>query len=114
MATIAEDATFTQIVRFEIDPTRQDALIQAIVAEAERWIRHRPGFVSSTFHASLDGRHMVNYAQWATEADFRGFTQDPECERLSAAIRAIGPDGPHAIACRVARSIGAPSKGETA
>ena len=114
MATIAENLAFTQIVPFEVDPTKQNALIKAIVAEVERWMQHRPGFVSSTFHASLDGRHVVNYAQWATEADFRGFIQDPNGERLNAAIRAIGPDGPHGIACRVVCSIDAPTKGTTA
>jgi len=70
MPTIAEDDTFTQVVQFEVAPERQQSLIAAIVGEVERWVRHRPGFVSSTFHASLDGRHVLNYAQWRTEADF--------------------------------------------
>ncbi|WP_158810859.1 antibiotic biosynthesis monooxygenase [Beijerinckia sp. L45] len=83
MARIAEDATFTQIVRFDVEPKTQDDLIAAIVAEVERWVRHRPGFISSTFHASLDGRHVLNYAQWADEASFKGFTQDPEGERVN-------------------------------
>ena len=52
-----EGDTFTQVVQFEVEPDKQAALIAAIVAEVERWVRHRPGFVSSTFHASLDGRH---------------------------------------------------------
>lgn len=103
---IAKDDTFTQVVQFEVDPAKQDALIAAIVSEVERWVRHRPGFVSSTFHASLDGRHMLNYAQWSSEADFRAFTEDPEGERLGAAIRAVGPtDGPKAVQYRVVRSI---------
>ncbi len=76
------------------------------MAEVERWVRHRPGFVSSTFHASYDGHHVLNYAQWRTKADFHGFTTDPEGERLTSAIRAVGPSsGPHAIACRVVRTI---------
>ena len=109
MTTIAEDDTFTQVVQFEVTPEKQQALIAAIVAEVERWVRHRPGFVSSTFHASLDGQHFLNYAQWRTEADFHAFTTDPEGERLGAAIRAVGPrGGPHAIACRVVRSISPP------
>ena len=111
MPVIAEDDTFTQVVQFEVAPDRQDRLIAAIAAEAERWIRHRPGFVSSTFHASLDGRHVLNYAQWRSEADFRAFTADPEGDRLGAAIRAVGPaGGPHAVAYRVARSIVPPKE----
>ena len=106
MATISENSTFTQIVRFDVEPDSQLALISAIVKEVEPWVCRRPGFLSSTFHASLDGRHVVNYAQWKDEASFRGFAQDPEGQRLQAAIRSVGPSlKPHAIACRVVRSI---------
>jgi len=109
MPTIAEDDTFTQVVQFEVAPAKQQALIAAIVAEVERWVRHRPGFVSSTFHASLDGKHVLNYAQWRTEADFHAFAADPEGERLGAAVRGVGPNaGPQAIAYRVVRSISPP------
>jgi len=106
MPTIAEDGTFTQVVQFEVESDKQETLIAAIVAEVERWVQRRPGFVSSTFHASLDGRHVLNYAQWRSEADFRAFTEDPEGERLGAAIRAVGPtSGPEAVHYRVVRSI---------
>ena len=106
MPVIQEDDTFTQVVQFEVEPDKQAALISAIVAEVERWVRHRPGFVSSTFHASLDGRHVLNYAQWRTEAAFHAFTADPEGERLGAAIRAVGPSGgPNAVAYRVIRAV---------
>ena len=107
MARIAEDATFTQVVRFDVDPEKQGRLIAAIVVEVERWVCRRPGFISSTFHASLDGRHVLNYAQWTDEASFRGFADDPEGKKLSAAIHAVDTAlKPHAIACRVVRSIG--------
>ena len=109
MPRIAEDNTFIQVVRFVVEPAKQQAQIAAIVSEVERWVRHRPGFVSSTFHASLDGRHVLSYAQWGSEADFRAFTQDPEGERLGAAIRSVGPlAGPEAEQYCVARSIEAP------
>ncbi len=108
MARIAEDDTFTQIVHFTVEPDRQAALIEAITAEVERWVRRRPGFIASSFHASLDGRHVLNYAQWRTEADFEAFTRDPEGERLSAAVRAARPlAGPEAIRYRVARVVDA-------
>lgn len=112
MPEIVEDDSFTQVVQFEVDPGQQDLLIQTVVAEVERWVRHRPGFLSSTFHASLDGHHVLNYAQWRTKTDFDGFTKDPEGERLSAAIHAVGPrDGPHAVAYRVVRAIDLPKGG---
>lgn len=110
MAEISEDNTFTQVVRFDVDPEKQSALIATIVEEVERWVCRRPGFISSTFHASLDGRHVLNYAQWVDEAAFKAFGKDPEGERLREAIRAVDPSlKPHAIHCRVVRSIEPPA-----
>jgi hypothetical protein len=74
MASIQEDDTSTQIVRFDVGPHKQHALIGAIVAEVERWVCRSPGFISSTFHASHDGRHVINYAQCEDEASFNRFT----------------------------------------
>jgi hypothetical protein len=106
MARIIEDNIFTQVVQFLVEPDRQAALIAAITTEVERCVRHRPGFVASSFHASLDGRHVLNYAQRCTKADFEAFTRDPEGERLGAAVRAAKPlAGPEAVRYRVARVI---------
>ena len=111
--SVEGDGAFTQVVQFEVEPEKQGALIAAIAAEVERWVSRRPGFMSATLHASSDGRRVVNYARWRTEADFAAFTRDPEGERLSAAIRAVGPSsGPAAVGCRVVRSIRAPGGGD--
>lgn len=107
MAQIQENDTFTQVVCFEVSADKQLVLIEAIAAEVERWVRYRPGFVSSTFHASLDGKQVLNYAQWESEGDFEGFTQDPETARLRKAITDVDPSlNPHSIQCRVVISIG--------
>lgn len=109
MASIIEGDTFTQVVHFAVEPERQAELIEVITAEVERWVRHCPGFVSSSFHASLDGRHVLNYAQWRTEADLVAFTKHPEGERLSAAVRAAKPlAGPEAVKYHATRVINAP------
>ena len=109
MAQIAENDTFTQLVLFEVDSEKQDALVNAAVAEVERWVSKRPGFISATFHASFDGKHVMNYAQWADEAAFNGFMQDPENETLQAALGSVDPLKPQAVQFRVIRSI-APSE----
>ena len=106
MAKIEENDIFTQVVRFDVTADKQLVLIEAIAAEVERWVRYRPGFVSSTFHASLDGKAVLNYAQWESEDDFEGFTQDPETARLRKAVTDVDPSlNPYAIQCRVVRSI---------
>jgi len=108
MAGITEGDTFTQVVQFTVEPGRQAALVEAIAAEIERWVRHCPGFVSSSLHASLDGHHVLNYAQWRSEADFKAFTNHPEGERLGAAVRAAKPlKGPEAVKYYAVRVINA-------
>ena len=106
MPSIAEDDVVTQVITFDVVAEKQDDLVAALVTQAERWIRFCPGFISSTFHASLDGCHVLNYAQWRTEADLEAFARDPRSAHLSAAVKATGPhSGPHATRYRVARAI---------
>ncbi len=51
MPTISENGNlFTEIVVFTVKPEQQQELVDAIISEVERWVRHRPGFVSSNFH----------------------------------------------------------------
>ena len=40
-------------------------------------MRHADGFVSANIHRSLDGRRVVNYAQWTSVAAFRAMQDDP-------------------------------------
>ncbi len=96
MPTISENSNFfIEVVVFTVEPELQQELVDAIVGEVERWVQHRPGFVSSNFHLSLDGTRVVNYAQWTTKEAWEGFTQDPESAVLSGKIKRIGvkPDG---------------------
>jgi len=106
MALIAEDETYTQVVRFDVTPDKQMALIGAIVGEVERWVQLRPGFISSTLHASHDGSHVINYAQWTNEAAFKGFLEDRENRKLQEAIHEVDASlKPNAVHCRVVRAI---------
>ena len=89
MPTIEVDDTFTKVVQFEVDPSRQEALIAAIAGEVERWVRHRPGFLSSTLHASLDGHHVLNYAQWRSIEDFEAMMKNPAAAPHMEAIAAF-------------------------
>lgn len=80
---------------FTVKPEQQHELVDTIVSEVERWVRHRSGFVSSNFHLSQDGTRVVNYAQWTTQEAWQAFTQDPESAVLSDKIKRVGvkPDG---------------------
>jgi len=107
MITISEDADlFTQIIVFHVQPTRARSLADGIVSEVERWVSTLPGFVSSTFHVSLDGTRVVNYAQWLSEAAFRAFAEDPRGEAIGRVIEGhdlVAPPDIHAF--RVYRAV---------
>lgn len=96
MPMISEDSNvFTEIVMFTVEPEQQQKLVDAIVSEVERWVRHRSGFLSANYHLSLDGTRVVNYAQWTTQEAWQAFNQDPEIAVLAEKIRRVGvkPDG---------------------
>lgn len=107
MITISEhDAVFTQVVRFDVEQNEQGPLISALVAEVELWVSRLPGFISSTFHASIDGKHVINYAQWQTKGAFDQFLADPRGKDLGNAVKRVNPSlKPHPIQCRVVRSL---------
>ena len=106
MPTSADDKALIQVITFDVAAGRQDDLITVLVEQVERWVRFCPGFISSTFHASLDGRHVLNYACWRDEASLDGFTRDRRSDDLSAAVKAIGPEsGPHATRYTVAYAV---------
>jgi heme-degrading monooxygenase HmoA len=67
MPTINENGLFTVLIEFEVDPGQQQALIDAIADQVERHFKGCSGFVSTSFHASDDGRRVVNYAKWLSK-----------------------------------------------
>ncbi len=54
---------------FTVDPSRSEELVKALADATEQSLRQLPGFVSANLHVSDDGKHVANYAQWATQAD---------------------------------------------
>jgi hypothetical protein len=70
----------TLINTFTVRPEQQQELVDNLVRATEDVIRHRPGFVAANIHASLDGEHVANYAQWRTVEDMRAMLADPACQ----------------------------------
>jgi quinol monooxygenase YgiN len=76
----------TLINTFTVRPEQQQELVDILVRATEDVIRHRPGFVAANIHASHDGEHVANYAQWRSVEDFRAMLADPACqEHMKAA-----------------------------
>ena len=75
--TTIRDGVLVLINTFEVEPADQQALIDLLSEATETVMKARPGFISASFHRSLDGKQVVNYAQWAEKADFDAMMQDP-------------------------------------
>lgn len=74
--TITDDAELQPVfVVFDVEPEDQAALIDAIRTLHDEVLLGEPGFVSTSLHASLDGRRLINYGQWASQADYERFLQ---------------------------------------
>ncbi|GAC1449844.1 MAG: hypothetical protein NVS2B14_20280 [Chamaesiphon sp.] len=109
MPTISETSNiFTEIIVFTLEKEQQQNLIDAIVSEVDRWVRHCPGFISATFHKSLDGTKVVNYAQWRSQADWQAFTEDPQVAIIREKINQIGVKERNAQSYQVQQIIEAP------
>ncbi|MCC5621375.1 antibiotic biosynthesis monooxygenase [Nostoc sp. CHAB 5715] len=63
------------------------------------------GFISASYHKSLDGTKVVNYAQWKSQADWQAFTQDPQGAALGEKIKQVGIKASEASSYQVQRVI---------
>ncbi|WP_407176735.1 antibiotic biosynthesis monooxygenase family protein [Bradyrhizobium sp. STM 3562] len=85
----------TLINIYEVDPERQAELARLLSEVTEAAIRNRPGFISVSVHSSFDGKHVVNYAQWASKADFENFMKAPgtqdQLKRFAALAKSVSP-----------------------
>lgn len=89
---------------FDVEPDRQQELIDVLTRGAEKVIRHRPGFISLTLLASQDGQRVTNLARWANADDARATQSDPQAADYAARAAAIAAAAPGLY--RVAAEIG--------
>ena len=70
----------TFINTFTVEPDKAEALLEALQAATAELFRHQPGFISVSLHVSLDGRRVVNYAQWRSKQDYEAMSKTPEIQ----------------------------------
>jgi quinol monooxygenase YgiN len=81
MAVIGTDRDLIELVNtFTVQPHDQERLLEILREATEDVMRHFPGFVSANVHASLDGTKVCNYAQWASEEQFRKAIAHPDSQ----------------------------------
>ncbi|QGM97463.1 antibiotic biosynthesis monooxygenase [Methylocystis parvus] len=96
----AEAACLTLINVYEVEPEKQADLVRRLSEATDTVIRRQPGFVSVSIHSSMDGKRVVNYAQWASKEDFESFMKKPETQeqlkQFAALAKTISP-----VLCKV-------------
>lgn len=95
MAVIEAGADLVSLVNvFTVQPRDQQRLVDLLVKATEETMRHEPGYVSANIHKSLDGTHVVNYAQWRSRGDFERMLQNPDVVPHMRAARDIATNEP--------------------
>jgi len=93
--TIERGAPVVTLINvFTVDPTKQEALVRVLDEATEKVIKDMPGFVSANIHRSLDGHHVVNYAQWESREAMDAMLAHQACQqhlRDAAALAGFEP-----------------------
>jgi len=104
MATIEKERKIMTLVNvFTVSPEKQAELAELLINSTEETMRYLPGFISASIHRSLDGKKVVNYAQWRSEADFAAMRNNPQAQPHMKAAAALATFEP--IVCEVVDSI---------
>lgn len=79
MTTIEINRNIATLINvFTVEPKQQQELVNMLTETSEYVMHKLPGFISANVHKSLDGTKVVNYAQWASRADFEAMLSNPD------------------------------------
>ena len=71
MPTISPDRKDTMaILVFQVEPAKQEALVDAGKNNSQKVMEKKPGFISGSIHKSFDGNSVVNYSQWENRKSY--------------------------------------------
>jgi quinol monooxygenase YgiN len=79
---------------FTVTPEQQHELVRLLTAFVEEVVRGMPGFISANLHRSVDGKRVVNYAQWESAEALRAMLAHPDSRSHLQRISAIGDSDP--------------------
>jgi len=72
----ANGSVYTVMVHIAVEPENQQELLRLCTTTAPVFAE-QPGFVSSCIHRSHDGRSVINYLQWRSQADHEACMANP-------------------------------------
>jgi len=79
----------TLINVFSVEPGGQEKLIEILKEGTEKLFSRQPGFISTSFHKSHDGRRVVNYGQWRSTKDIEAYRTKPEVGEYFKRVREL-------------------------
>jgi quinol monooxygenase YgiN len=90
-----DDELVTLIGVFDVEPSKQEQLVELLTEGTDRVMQHRPGFVSVNILASNDGTRVVNYAQWRDYDSVRATMDDPDVQGYARRASELAQATPH-------------------
>lgn len=79
MSTINKDRDILTLINvFHVKPENQEELLDLLIEATENTMQHIEGGISANFHKSLDGKRVVNYAQWENPEHWEAMMENPE------------------------------------
>jgi quinol monooxygenase YgiN len=87
--TVTDDDQVTLVNVFTVEPGQQIELVDALDRATSTLFATVPGFISANLHTSLDGTRVINYAQWASEQQYKEALQRADIREHLAESSAI-------------------------
>ena len=80
---------------FTVDPSDQDALVEAWRDDA-LFVKRQPGYISTQLHKAVGESSMyLNYAVWDSVSDFRAAFSNPEFQNALSHYPSSAVTAPH-------------------
>lgn len=87
----ADDGLATLINIFTVEPENREKLVGLLKDSTETMMSKLPGWVSTNFLETKDGRRVIIYSQWRSPKDVEAMRQIPEMppylQRIAALAR---------------------------
>jgi quinol monooxygenase YgiN len=89
---MSSPVTFINII--DVDPSKQQEVIDILNEGIEQVISKRPGFISVAVLASADKSRIVNIARWKSADDAKATQTDPAAAAYAERTAAIATPSP--------------------
>jgi len=77
--TIRVDSAVTTLINiFTVEPENRPKLVELLKSSTENTMSKLPGWISTSFLDSKDGRRVLIYSQWRSAKDIEAMRQNPE------------------------------------